>query len=125
VLTYSDTAGATNLQTLYAYFSATLGSPTNSCFVYYNVAANQIELLQDSGSAWMMATPGAATTLANSQCSVNVAATSVALNGNTLTLNLSMTFLPAYSGTKNLYMYTADVSGANSGWQQLAIWTVP
>jgi hypothetical protein len=124
-LQYSDTAGATALQTVYAYFSATLGSPTNSCFVYYNVAANQIELLQDSGSAWLMATPGASTTLQNSQCAVNVAGTSVALNSNTLTLNLSMTFSHAFSGTKNLYMYTADASGANSGWQQLAIWTVP
>jgi len=50
----------------------------------------------------------------------------VALNGNTLTLNLPMTFLAAYAGAKNIYTYATDVSGAsNGGWQQLGSWTVP
>jgi hypothetical protein len=26
---------------------------------------------------------------------------------------------------RNIYMYAADVSGPNSGWQQLGTWTVP
>jgi hypothetical protein len=125
-LHYSDTAGASNLQLVYAYFNATLANPpSNSCFVYYNIAANQINLLNDAGAAWMTATPGAATTLQNSQCSLNVAATSASMNGNTLTLNLAMTFKPAFAGAKNIYMYGADVSGPNSGWQQLGTWTVP
>jgi hypothetical protein len=125
-LQYSDTAGAASLQLAYAYFNATLASSaSNSCFLYYNVAANQINLMNDAGAAWMAAIPGAATTLQNSQCSLNVATTSVALNGNTLTLNLAMTFKPAYAGAKNIYMYAADVSGPNSGWQQLGTWTVP
>ena len=46
-------------------------------------------------------------------------------NGNTLTLNLPMTFLAAYGGAKNIYLYAADFSGSNSGWQQLGTWTVP
>jgi hypothetical protein len=125
-LHYSDTAGASNLQLVYAYFNATLANPpSNSCFVYYNIAANQINLLNDAGAAWMTATPGAATTLQNSQCSLNVAATSASMNGNTFTLNLAMTFKPAFAGAKNIYMYGVDVSGPNSGWQQLGTWTVP
>jgi hypothetical protein len=32
-------------------------------------------LLNNAGTAWMTATPGAATTLQNNQCSLNVAAT--------------------------------------------------
>jgi hypothetical protein len=125
-LQYSDTAGAVSLQTVYAFFNATLASSaSNSCFLYYNVAANQINLLNDAGAAWITATPGAAATLQNSQCSLNVATTSVALNGNTLTLNLAMTFKPAYAGAKNAYLYAADISGPNSGWQQLGTWTVP
>ena len=125
-LQYSDTAGAASLQTVWVYFNATLTNPaTNSCLLYYNVAGNQIKLLQDSGSTWVTATPGAATTLQNSQCSLNVAGTSVVRNGNTLTLNLPMTFLPAYAGAKNIYMYAADLSGSNSGWQQLGTWTTP
>ena len=42
--------------------------------------------------------------------------TSVVLSGNTLTLNLAMTFKAAYAGAKNIYMYAADVSGSNTGW---------
>jgi hypothetical protein len=62
---------------------------------------------------------------ANSQCSVNVAMTTVMASGNTLTLNLAVTFRPAYAGAKNTYMYAADISGSDSGWQQLGTWTVP
>jgi imidazole glycerol phosphate synthase subunit HisF len=125
-LQYSDTAGAASLQTVWVYFSATLANPaTNTCLLYYNAVANVINLAQDSGATWVTATPGAATTLQNSQCSLNVAATSVVRNGNTLTLNLPMTFQPAYAGAKNIYLYAADVSGSNSGWQQLGTWTVP
>jgi hypothetical protein len=125
-LQYSDAAGAASLQTVWVYFSATLANPaSNSCLLYYNVAANQISLIQNSGTAWTAATPGAAMTLENSQCSLNAAETTVMLSGNTLTLNLPMTFAPAYAGAKNVYMYAADVSGANSGWQQLGAWTVP
>ena len=125
-LQYSDTAGAGSLQTVWVYFSSTLADPaSNSCLLYYNVAANQINLAQNSGTAWVSATPAAATTLQNSQCSLNVAATTATLNGNTLTLNLPMTFLPAYAGAKNIYLYAADVSGSNSGWHQPGTWTVP
>ena len=125
-LQYSDTAGAASLQTVFVYITAALVNPaSNSCLLYYSVATNQINLAQDSGAAFLTATPGAATTLANSQCSLNVAGTSVVRNGNTLTLNLPMTFLPAYAGAKSIYMYAADVSGSNSGWQQPGTWTVP
>jgi hypothetical protein len=125
-LQFSDTAGAASLQTLYVYFTATLVNPAaNSCLLWYNPAANQINLIQNGGTTWFTATPGTATTLQNSQCSLNVAATTVTMSGNTLTLNLPMTFLPAYAGAKNIDMYAADVSGSNSGWQQLGTLTVP
>ena len=110
---------------MYVYFSAALADAADSCFLYYNVGANQIELLQDSGTTWLAATPGAATMLQNSQCSLNVAGTSTARNGNTLTLNVAMTFLPAYAGARNIYMYATDISGATSGWQQEGAWNVP
>ena len=45
-------------------------------------------------------------------------------NGNTLTLNVTVTFQPAFSGAKNIYLYAVDVSGSNSGWQQRGAWTV-
>jgi hypothetical protein len=61
------------------------------------------QLAQRCGHGRMTATPGAATTLQNNQCALNVAATTAALNGNRLTLNLAMTFKPAYAGAKIIY----------------------
>jgi hypothetical protein len=124
-LQYSDTAGAANLQTAYVWFTATLANAAGSCMLYYQPAANQLNLLNDAATAWVAGTPGAATTLQNSQCSVNLAGTTVTPNGNTLTLNLAMAFKPAFDGAKNVYMYDSDMSGSNSGWQQEGTWTVP
>lgn len=125
-LQYSDTAGASSLQETWVYFNATLANPaTQACMLFYNAATNQINLLSDNASAWMAATPGTSTTLQNSQCSLNVAATTVVLSGNTMTLNLPMTFQPGFNGQKNVYMHAIDISGAKSGWQQLGTWVVP
>jgi hypothetical protein len=124
-LAYSDTAGASSLTQVWAYFNATLANPaSNSCLLYYNTANNQINLLSDNATAWMPATLGSATTLQNSQCSLNVATATVVPNGNTLTLNVTVTFKPAFAGAKNVYLHAVDISGSNSGWQQLGAWTL-
>ena len=124
-LEYSDTAGAASLQYAYAWFNASLTSAAGSCFVYYQSATNQLNLLNDAATAWLVATPGTAAAIQNSQCSLSMAATTVTRSGNTLTLTLATTFKPAYAGAKNVYQYATDVSGSNSGWQQLGAWIVP
>ncbi len=124
-LQYSDSAGGTSLQSVWAYFNATLANPaSHACLLSYNAPTNQINLLNDTTTAWLSATLGAAATLQNSQCSLNVATATVTRSGNILTLNLTVTFLPAFTGSKNIYLHAVDVSGANSGWQQLGAWTV-
>ncbi len=124
-LQYSDTAGAANMQTAWVWFNAAFSSTNNSCFLYYDRAANQLNLAPDTTGPYLMATPGTVGMLQNGQCAVNMAATSVVLNGNTLTLNLAMTFKPAFSGAKSIFMYGRDVSLTNSGWQTRGSWTVP
>jgi hypothetical protein len=124
-LEYSDTAGASSLTQVWAYFNATLANPaSNTCLLYYNTANNQINLLSDNATAWMPATLGSATTLQNSQCSLNVATATAAPSSNTLTLNVTVTFAPSFVGAKNVYLHALDISGSNSGWQQLGAWTV-
>ena len=124
VLEYSDTAGAASLQNVWVWFGASIGDSANSCVLNYNIASNQVTLLANDGGTALTATLGASTTLENSQCSLNVGSSSALPSGNTLTLDLAMTFQSAYAGVKNIYMYAADVSGANSGWQQPGTWTV-
>ena len=125
-LQYDDPLGATDLTTAWVWFTSNFNavSSANSCLVYYARATNQVFLLNDAGTAYSSATPGAAVTLSNSQCSVNAAAASVTASGTSLTVNLPVTFAAGYAGTKSIYMYAAG-SNANSGWQTMGIWTVP
>lgn len=123
-LQYSSSAGASDITSAWVWIrSAASSSAANSCLAYYQSAGNQISLLTDGGSTWMPATLGSNATLSNSQCSINVAAASLATNGNALTLNLPVAFAPLYGGSKNIYMYAND-SVANSGWQSRGMFTV-
>ena len=103
-LKYFDTAGASSLQQVWVYFNAALANPArNACLLYYSAVTNQISLLGDNGTTWQAATLGSATTLQNSQCTVNAATSTVSSSGNTFTWNAAMTFKPAYAGVKNTY----------------------
>jgi hypothetical protein len=125
-LQYGDTAGATDLATAWVWFNATLATTSaNSCLLYYDRPAARLYLLDDRSSTWMPGTLGGGGTLQNSQCAVSLAGSSATLNGNDLTLNLAMTFKPAYAGAKNTYMYAASANRVNSGWQARGQWTVP
>ncbi len=124
---YSDSQGATTLTTTWAWFNATgsLTVPTNSCLSYYDRATNIMRLLNDAGTQWITGTVGSSGTLQNSQCGISLASSSVSVSGTTLTLNLAMTFAPAFSGTKNIYIDAGNVGGLTSGWPLRGSWTVP
>jgi hypothetical protein len=125
-LQYADPLGASDLSSVWVWFTANLNpsAPSNTCLIGYTPAANQLFLYNDAGASGPPAVLGAAVTLSNSQCSVNVAAASVATSGTKLTLNLPVTFTATYAGAKNTYMY-AWGSIAISGWQTMGSWTVP
>ncbi|HEY3838510.1 MAG TPA: hypothetical protein VGL72_18145, partial [Bryobacteraceae bacterium] len=95
-----------------------------SCgFVYYP-ASNIIFIGNDAGTAGLAAgTPGTAGTIQNSQCLLNLGASSAAGSGNNLTLNLALTFEAGLPGPQNVYLYTGDNQGLSSGWQQMGTWT--
>ena len=116
-LQYSDSAGATSLGTVWAAFSSTTTNPApSSCAVSYSQATNSVSLENDAATASSGAVLGSTGTLANSQCSVNMAGTTVTLNGNALTFTLALTFNSSFSGSKNIYLWAADAGGTNSGW---------
>jgi hypothetical protein len=125
-LRYSDTAGAPDLATAWVWFNATFASSSaNSCLAYYNRATNVVNLLNDAGTGYLTGTPGTTATLQNSQCSIALGGTTVAISGTTLTLNLAVTFKSAFAGAKNAYIYGASLGGLSSGWQTRGVWTVP
>jgi uncharacterized membrane protein len=124
-LRYSDSAGAADFATAWVWFNLAFSNAPGSCMVYYNRPLNTLNLLNDAGNAWMpLALAGTAALLSNSQCTVDMASSTVTLSGTDLVLNLAMTFKPMFAGSKNVYMYAAG-SSANSGWQTRGAWTVP
>jgi hypothetical protein len=125
-LRYSDSAGATDLSTVWVWFTQSFSSPSaNSCMLYYARATNQLFLLSDAATIWSPVVPGAAGTLSNSQCSINMGAASATGSGADLILSLPVTFTSAYAGNKSVFMYAASNGGTVSGWQQEGSWTVP
>jgi hypothetical protein len=120
---FNDPAGFAAIQSASMIVGAN-ASGTSNCYIFYARAANTVYLANDAGTAWLTpAVLGTSNTVQNSQCSINVAGSSASGSGNLLTVSLALTFKPAYSGSKNVYMEVYD--GADSGWFVKGAWIVP
>jgi hypothetical protein len=86
------------------------------------VAGNQLSLLSDNGSVWSSGQPGAAGTLSNSQCSVDLSKTTVTPSGNTLTVSPAITFKSGFAAGVQIWEDVADIPGMTSGWKQMGWW---
>jgi len=116
---FTDPKGYGSISSISVVIAPTL-TAAGSCYLYYARANNGIYLANDSGTAWLSPKNGA---VQNSQCSVNAQAVSASGSGNNLTVNLALSFLPAYTGAKNVYIQAYD--GQDSGWAQKGTWVVP
>jgi hypothetical protein len=95
----------------------------NGCYLHYDRKFNIVYLRNDGSTAWLgPVSLGAATTLQNSQCTLNAATSSASGVGNNLTVNLDLSFAPAFAGTKTVFMQTTDTSGMATGWQSEGSW---
>src|SRR5262249_46294533 len=73
VMKYSDTTGAVNLAQAWVYINPTLTNTANACFLYYDKASNQVNLIDDTGTNWTSFPLGIIGTLQNSVCSLSLA----------------------------------------------------
>ncbi len=100
----TDSLAASDLTSRAESCSTRLRATSSACAVIYNRTLNTLALLTDAGGQPAGSlTPGSGTQQ-NSQCVLNGGGSSVSSSGNTLTLNLTLTFQPAFTGTKNVYM---------------------
>ena len=120
--TFSDPGGATALTTLSLLVSAS-ASTNFACYVSYDRAANLFSLANDNPATGSQTVAPGGSTAQNSQCLLVGAGSSASAAGNTLTVNVSLSFLPVFSGAKTVYLYAAD-AGANTGWVSAGAWTV-
>ena len=123
---YSDLAGASKISGGFMVIN-NVASFTAACATRYDRALNQFFIINDAGNGWLgPIAPGAAATVQNSQCVLNGATSSAVASGNNLTVNFSVSFLPAFFGNKNIYLFTNDtVNNLNSGFQLLGTWNLP
>ncbi len=75
----------------------TSASTAFACYVTYNPASQVLSLANDDPATGSQVVTFGGGSQQNSQCIVNGAGSSVSLAGSTLTLNLSLTFLPGFS----------------------------
>jgi hypothetical protein len=121
---YTDSLGAAGLATVYLKFSAAVSGAASSCTLSYRPSTNQLSLRDDSGAVWQSAPIGWGT-LQNSQCSVDLTATSASASGQTLRVVVAVAFTSAYAGTKNIYSYATTASGVETGWKTVGSWMIP
>jgi hypothetical protein len=131
-LAVSDPLGASDLATVQVIIGSST-TPGSSCAVNYIAQQNLFALFNDAGTGYAgTLTPGQATTVSNSQCTLNGSNSSVKLSGNTLTVVASLQFTTSFaslgsSATKNVYAKPVDAAGQGptAGYVQVGTWTVP
>ena len=116
----TDSLAASDVSTVGVLFNST-ASVTGACAVTYNSSQNTLMLLTDAGAQPASSiTPGSGTQQ-NSQCVLSGSGSSVSQSGNTLTLNLTLTFQTAFTGAKIVYMDAANPYETVS-WQAEGTW---
>lgn len=123
-LTYVDPKGYSDLAGGGVLINNSLNG-TAACWFYYSRSANTIALASDDGSSWSSMALGSGGSLSNSQCTVNGRLTSVLLISNYAQLSASITFSPSFAGTRTVYMYAVNNTGAASAYQAMGTWLVP
>ena len=111
---YSDPNGWQNIAAADMWISG----PGGTCYTMYDPTANALYLRNDSATGWLgPITLGTAGTEQNSLCSIDASKSSSAgTAGNTLIVNLAITFQPAaQNGEYTIYGSATDKEGNSSG----------
>jgi len=120
---YSDGNGYLDLRSVSVLFTSN-DHQKKQCRVDYDRVNNGLYLRSDAGPVRGPITPGSGGTLQNSRCELDAAASSVTGSGNTLTLNLRLTFRPSFAGQTTIQMEASDGT-LTSGLQTRGMWIVP
>jgi hypothetical protein len=126
--TASHTSGVAQIGRFHMLISDRVVGGAACHVVLFTGNPRSVALINDAGTGFAGAGQvlvGSANQLANSRCSLNVAAATSSVSGNNVTVTYPMTFTPAtFGGLKNVYLNTFDVDGNLSHWVQGGILTV-
>jgi hypothetical protein len=121
--TVRDAAGSQYITGVAVLFAASL-NPVGGCMLVYDRPRGTVSLAYDNANGQSPVVPGTSATVANSQCALKGAGTSVAIGATTVVLTVDLSFRAGFAGTKNVYLYGAEAN-ANTGWMAAGQWTVP
>jgi len=123
--TFTDTKGWQDLGIVNVLINDFLNG-NQACYLAYSRAYNTLYLVNDAGTALLPGlTLNGAGSVNNSQCTVTGAGSLASGSGNTLTLTLNLSFLPAFAGNRVIYAAARSNGDAlNSGWQAVGSRTV-
>jgi hypothetical protein len=119
----SRSDGAGNLAYVNMMFGTTI-SRSNTCYLGYVAATNHLNLVSDDGGTSFSGHPGTTGTLRNSQCSIDLATTTVVASAYTLTVSPAITFNSGLTAGVQIYMAAGDVLGKGTGWKKVGWWIV-
>jgi hypothetical protein len=114
---------------------------SHACWLFFNLGSAvhgkpyELYLAGDDGSPWADAggagyaplSNGGAASSSNSQCSINLPGTIYDPDSQKVghhTLTLPIRFLPAFAGTKGIWIESWNNAGFSSGYQAVGGWTV-
>ncbi len=126
---FRDPDGYSDLEWAMAEINGTLGGGSG-CVLYYQLNDPSHVYLGDNtyNPQWRQATPGSGSAVTTSQglCRLYPATSSLTRSGTDATLSMDLEFLPAFSGSKGIWMAEKDYSHAsNTNWMRMGGWTVP
>jgi hypothetical protein len=119
---FSDSAGVSALASATLLVNTT-ASPNYGCQVTYIMAGNQFALASDvASSGATLVNPGGGNAQ-NDQCTLNGSGSYVTIAGNVLTIVVSISFQPGFTGSDTVYLSAVDTSGNTTGLLSGGIWT--
>ena len=122
---YSDTNGWAALQSAEFILNPRWepASRAGGCYVKYAPGTGLFTLIADDGNSIAgIAAPGSATSLSNSQCTLDAANSSVTGSGNTLTVVAALTFQPTFTGQRHIWMQAVDYNNVSTNWLVYGVW---
>ncbi|MEO8024838.1 MAG: SBBP repeat-containing protein [Bryobacteraceae bacterium] len=102
-----------------------------ACYLAYSAPSKVLYLVTDTGDGLIPGSVTSAGSVSNGNCQVSwsggpdtAPGSTVYVNGNMLTLNLTLTFQPSFQGDKIFYLAGRTVAEVTSGWQVMGTFRV-
>lgn len=129
--TFSDINGYQDLHVVDVLINNFLDGISACYFAYVPTSATDgyVYLVDDAGDGgYVSGTPmllSSGGSLQNSQCIISTTGASASASGQSIVLNLPISFNPSFAGNRVFYLAARESGIGNSGWQSVGSVTVP